>query len=158
MRRIVPAIVAALAATPGLAGDQAKAPEWMAGYWLSCEGGRQTAEVWINGGGEELLVGVNLNGAAPDQAFEFMRMGKVDGKLAFIASPNAAPQTVFPLKNMDGTRAVFENPAHDFPQRVIYERAGNLLKARIEGELNGEAQGMDWTFRSAALGENCAAG
>lgn len=130
-------------------------PAWMAGYWLSCEGGRQTAEVWIDGGGEALLVGVNLSGAAPGQAFEFMRMTEVGGRLAFIAMPNAAPETVFPLKNMEGARAIFENLAHDFPQRVIYERAGEALKARIEGAVDGEQQSMDWTFRAASLGENC---
>jgi hypothetical protein len=139
-----------------LAAADPSAPEWMAGYWLSCEGGRQTAEVWINGGGSDLLVGVNLNGAPPKQAFEFMRMAKVDGKLAFIASPDAAPQTAFPLKTMEGTRAVFENLTHDFPQRVIYERDGDLLKARIEGVSKSGEQGMDWTFHSARLGENCA--
>lgn len=142
--------------------EGARAPAWMAGYWLSCEDGRQTAEVWINGGGGDLLVGVNLNGpilkdSAPKQAFEFMRMAAVEGKLAFIAMPNAAPQTVFPLKSLGGTRAVFENPAHDFPQRVIYERDGDTLKARIEGVADGEEQGVDWTFRAAPLGENCPA-
>lgn len=147
--------VFALAAGYASAADEARAPAWMAGYWLSCEGGRQTAEVWINGGGGDLLVGVNLNGAAPKQAFEFMRMTAVDGRLAFIAMPNAAPETVFPLKSLEGARAVFENPAHDFPQRVIYERDGDALKARIEGVAGGEEQGMDWTFRGAPLGENC---
>ncbi len=87
-----------------------------------------------------------------------MRITAVDGRLAFIAMPNAAPETVFPLQSMNGPRAVFENPAHDFPQRVIYERADDLLKARIEGSIDGEEQSMDWTFRSAPFGENCAAG
>jgi hypothetical protein len=136
------------------------APDWLTGYWLSCEGGRQTAVVWLGGGGDALLVGVNLNGpilkdSAPKQAFEFMRMTEVEGKLAFIAMPNSAAETVFPLKSMAGQRAVFENPTHDFPQRVIYERDGDALKARIEGSVAGEQESMDWTFRAAPVGENC---
>ncbi len=30
-------------------------------------------------------------------------------------------------------RVVFENTAHDFPQRIIYWKDGNDLRARIEG-------------------------
>jgi hypothetical protein len=56
---------------------------------------------------------------------------------------------------MAGQRAVFENPTHDFPQRVIYERDGDALKARIEGSVAGEQESMDWTFRAAPVGENC---
>lgn len=150
------ALAGLIAACAAGCADAGETPlNWVAGYWLSCENGRQTAEVWINGGGSDLAVGVNLNGAPPKQSFEFMRLATVEGRLAFIASPDAAPQTVFPLKSLSGSRAVFENLAHDFPQRVIYERAGDLLKARIEGVENGEEQGMDWTFRKAALGEKC---
>ena len=144
-------------AIAGPPAHAAAAPDWMTGYWLSCDG-VQTAEAWIDGAPGGMLVGVNLNGKPPKQSFEFMRIATVDDRLAFIASPSDAPPTVFPLKSLEAQRAVFENPAHDFPQRVIYERRADTLSARIEGDINGETQSADWTFHLADLGADCPAG
>jgi hypothetical protein len=44
-------------------------------------------------------------------------------------------------------QAVFENLAHDFPQRVIYRRCDADLCARIEGTVGGQVQGIDWRYR-----------
>ena len=43
--------------------------------------------------------------------------------------------------------AVFENPEHDFPQRIIYRRsAADSLHARIEGPRNGQVRGVDFRY------------
>jgi hypothetical protein len=52
---------------------------------------------------------------------------------------------------------VFENLAHDFPQRIIYSRAGDQLTARIEGPMNGKPAAMEWRYRAAALNQRCPA-
>ena len=41
---------------------------------------------------------------------------------------------------------MFENAAHDFPQRVLYWREGEFLKARIEGTLKGKERAQEWRF------------
>ena len=43
---------------------------------------------------------------------------------------------------------VFANPAHDFPQRVIYKVAsdGSLL-GRVEGRENGREKGFDFPMK-----------
>jgi hypothetical protein len=46
------------------------APDWMSGYWLTCEDGRETAESWI-GAGTDTLLGTNLSGGG---AYEFLRI------------------------------------------------------------------------------------
>jgi len=45
---------------------------------------------------------------------------------------------------------IFENAAHDFPQRIIYRLNddGSLL-ARIEGKRGGELKGVDFPMRRA---------
>ncbi|MGH8854313.1 MAG: hypothetical protein ACREWI_08545 [Telluria sp.] len=44
---------------------------------------------------------------------------------------------------------MFENPAHDFPQRIIYRRVGDTgLHARIEGK----GKGIDFPMRRTACG------
>jgi hypothetical protein len=45
------------------------------------------------------------------------------------------------------TEAVFENPGHDFPQRIIYRREGDSLIARIEGEVDGRRRSAQWEWR-----------
>lgn len=45
----------------------------------------------------------------------------------------------------------FENLAHDFPQRVIYRRAGaDSLIARVEGTRAGQPRGFDFPYRRVA--------
>jgi len=38
---------------------------------------------------------------------------------------------------------------------VIYERDGDALKARIEGEIDGQARSMEWNFSAAPLNTRC---
>ena len=47
-------------------------------------------------------------------------------------------------------KAVFENPAHDFPQRILYWLDGaGALHARIEGPQDGKAVGEEWVWTRA---------
>ena len=109
-------------------------------------------ETWI-GAGSGVLLGVNRS---PD-GFEFLRIADNGrGGLSYFSMPNgSSPATEFAMASNEAQRVVFSNPAHDFPQRVIYERTGDRLHARIEGEINGAAQGMDWNFRRAEADERC---
>jgi len=70
------------------------------------------------------------------------------GQIAFIAHPSGQSEASFPLVRLSGQEAVFENPQHDFPQRVIYRRDGELLTGRIEGSEGGETKGFDFPMRS----------
>lgn len=128
-------------------------PTWLSGYWLSCEGGRETAENWI-GADAGMLLGTNRSG----DAYEFLRIAPNGrGGLSYFSMPNGrSPPTEFAMTAHAGQRAVFENPAHDFPQRIIYERSGDTLTARIEGPgENGQTASMEWRFRRAAPDTRC---
>lgn len=130
--------------------------DWLVGYWLACSRGTQTAEAWI-GAGSGLLVGAN-HGLRPDgPSFEHMRIGlQENGQLAYFASPAGAPAVAFALKSQGNQVVTFENLKHDFPHRVIYSRKGDELIGRIEGVVDREQQSMEWHYRLAPLGENCA--
>jgi hypothetical protein len=47
--------------------------------------------------------------------------------------------------------AVFENPTYDYPRRIVYERKGNRLDARIEGEQDGQPISEQWSWRRTTL-------
>jgi hypothetical protein len=49
---------------------------------------------------------------------------------------------------MSEAEIVFEDPAHDFPQRVIYRKnADGSVTARTEGTMNGQLRGVDFPFK-----------
>ena len=50
---------------------------------------------------------------------------------------------------------MFENPSHDFPQRVIYWREGSVLAARVEGQIDGRTEGEEWRLSRNSGGEGC---
>jgi hypothetical protein len=125
-------------------------PDWLSGYWLNCDNGRQTAESWI-GAGSGTLLGTNLSA----EGFEFLRVAENGrGGYGYFSMPNArSPATEFTMVTHEPNRAVFENVQHDFPQRIIYTRDGDTLHARIEDA--GATQGADWDFRRVAQDTRC---
>lgn len=52
-------------------------------------------------------------------------------------------------------RAVFANPGNDFPHRIIYERQGDRLIARIEGANDDPQRSAEWTFIRTDLNSRC---
>lgn len=130
------------------------APDWMGGYWLSCDDG-EVAENWI-GAGTGTLVAVNLT-QGREAHYEFLRVARDEtGAYGYFSMPEGVgPPTEFRMISHEGQRAVFENPTHDFPQRVIYERTGDVLHARIEGTMNGRAGSADWTFQRRPVDTRC---
>ena len=80
--------------------------------------------------------------------FEFMRiMQEETGGVYLVASPSGQRETRFKLREVKGTEAIFENPANDFPQRVIYRREGDSLLGRIEGVSKGKEKAIDFPLK-----------
>ena len=67
------------------------------------------------------------------------------------AEPSGQAPADFEASAVSDSLITFENPAHDFPQRVIYRRRGSdSLIARIEGTRNGRVRGVDFPYARAA--------
>lgn len=127
---------------------------WMAGYWLDCANGREVSETWSDPR-VGLMAGHAVTVSRGRVSFEMSHIGPTPRGFAYVAQPGGAAPTVFVLAESGPNRAVFANPENDFPTRIVYERDGDALKARIEGEINGQAQSMEWTFTSAPLNTRC---
>jgi hypothetical protein len=80
-------------------------------------------------------------------AHEFMQIRENDGRVVFIARPSGQAEATFTLVKSAAGEVVFENPQHDFPQRVIYRRAGETLTGRIEGTQNGKPRSAEFPMR-----------
>ena len=147
--RLAAAAAAALlliGAAPG-ASTTAEDLAWLAGVWVDEKpDGSWTEESWGRPRGGAML-GTSLAGKG-DKAgwFEFMRIAPDEaGRLAFHASPGGAPASAFPLVGAGKREARFENPAHDYPTRIVYRRDGDVLLATISGP--GGAKPQSWRFR-----------
>jgi len=142
-----------------LAAAQADGPEqpdldWLAGYWLSCEDGVEVAETWSARRGG-IMLGTSITVGDDAFSWEQMRIEAEPEGLVFHAQPRGQAPAAFRLARGGPNEAVFENPAHDFPQRVIYRRDGDRLTGRIEGGSGSRAQAVEWHYRSAPLNARC---
>lgn len=119
---------------------------WLSGAWVSEASGKWTEELWTAARGGVLL-GVNRSGrGARATGFEFMRIAAdQDGTISFWASPGGKAPVAFPLISSRPREAVFENPANDYPTRIVYRRKGEALLATISGPAGQNP--TRWTFR-----------
>jgi len=133
----------ALAASP----TDIAAVAWMAGSWGGSDGGMEMEEVWLAPKGGAML-GLHRDVAKGRMvSFEFLRIEANKEGLVYLASPGGRPATPFRLIENTKTRAVFANPAHDFPQRILYWLAENgRLHARIEGSQGGKPASQEWSW------------
>ncbi len=72
-------------------------------------------------------------------------------QILYIASAegqNNQQAVAFKLVNRNNDTFIFENPEHDFPQRVIYELPKHeKLHAWIEGTINGQSRRSDYHYK-----------
>lgn len=68
--------------------------------------------------------------------FEFSRIADDGAGVAFRPYPNGEATVSFALVRSSPFEAVFENPDHDHPQRIVYRRLGDRLTAEV-GNLDG---------------------
>jgi hypothetical protein len=144
----------ALAALLGLAlAGQAAPPAatiadlaWMSGTWASGDPARWTEEHWSAPRGGTMM-GYSRSGRGEAlREWEFLRIAPgPDGALAYQAQPGGRPAVLFRLVAHDGASATFENPAHDFPQRIRYVRDRETMTATIS-RIDG-SNAMSWSFR-----------
>lgn len=124
---------------------------WLEGVWTGVSGGVTMEEHWTSpaGGG---LVGMHKdvrNGRMI--SFEFFRIVADSNRVCYLTSPNGAPATTFCAIELGKSKVVFENLAHDFPNRILYWRdERGRLHARIEGTIEGRPSSQDWTWTKRA--------
>jgi len=120
---------------------------WMAASWSGTDGTVSTTEMWLDPAGGVML-GLHHDVFGPERSFfEFLRIAPdEDGNPTYHASPMGRTATPFRLTECRPLRAVFENPAHDYPQRIVYERENDTLVARIEGSEEGERKSSEWRW------------
>ena len=68
--------------------------------------------------------------------------------LPVVEDQNNGEAVPFKLVDSETNRFIFENPAHDFPQRIIYHFiTADSVVARIEGTKEGKSMGSNYYFK-----------
>jgi hypothetical protein len=123
---------------------------WFAGCWQQVNRARGTVvdEQWMAPhGGTMLGMSRTIRGDSALVEFEHLQVLQRNGRAVYHAEPSGQTPTDFEAASVSDTVVVFENPKHDFPQRIIYRRRGaDSLLARIEGTMNGQARGVDFPY------------
>ena len=152
----IAAIIAAVALTLAALPLHAQKPQpaglariaWLAGCWESVTPRRSIEEVWMAPrAGTMLGMGRTVRGDSLFQ-YELVVIREQAGRLAYEAHPSGQPSETFPAREVTDTSVVFENLAHDFPQRVGYELvSADSVVAWIEGSRGGNVRRIDFPYR-----------
>jgi hypothetical protein len=121
---------------------------WLQGCWELSSGDRLVEEQWTRPrGGIMLGVGRTTRDGRLIE-YETVVLRQQEGRLAYEAHPSGQEAAVFLSTEVTDTRVVFENSAHDFPQRVGYElRSPDALSAWVEGDVKGQSRRIDFPYR-----------
>ena len=139
-------IALALSQSPDLA-----ALSWMSGCWRQESPSRTVDEVWMAPAGDAML-GMSRTVATGRMVdHEFLQIRLQEGRIVYVAKPARQPEATFTAATVSPREVVFENPAHDFPQRIIYRlQPHGDIAARIEGMQNGRPRGVDFRMKRVA--------
>jgi hypothetical protein len=147
----------ALAALAAAALDDTRAAgtldelRWLAGTWKRDGAPAASYETWRSSSDRTLEGEGWREGAEPGtrQVLETLLLVEMGGEIFYVAKVPENPYPVpFKLTSLADGRAVFENPGHDFPTRVGYERqADGSVLAWIEGPGQDAPRRIEFRFR-----------
>lgn len=148
MRLLIALTVLALTTSAHAApADDVAKLTWMAGSWIHEKDGVVTRETWLPPL-EGAMAGAGQTNAPGKRPFiSHYKITAEPAGATFTAYLPGQPPTPFVLLPGPDGEAVFENKAHDFPQRIIFRRCDDTLCARIEGVLKGKPESEAWRYR-----------
>ena len=145
----------ALASTTLFAGGQGPVANdvtqlaWLAGCWQIARGEQVIDEQWMAPRAGLMLGMSRTVRAGRTTSTEFVTLRVVDGRVVYEANPSGQKPTPFAATTVSADRAVFENPSHDYPRRITYERKGDAaLTASIDDGTGGKR--VEYPFRRLA--------
>ncbi len=128
---------------------------WLAGAWVGTRGSTGAISIeerWSPPKGGGMLAISRTVSRDRISAFEYLRVLERDGGLVYVAQPNGGPGTEFVLTSISGKRAVFDNPRHDYPKRIVYELSEEVVLTATVGFMKGGTPGRFEFRREVASG------
>src|SRR4030095_16742040 len=112
---------------------QTKSPlenlSWLSGCWEGRDGDSLLEEHWSKPEGQSMLGFGRTIKNNKTVSYEFLQIREEMGGLVYLPQLQGGAPVPFRLTAFDKDKFVFENPSHDFPQRIIYQRQNLMLLA-----------------------------
>ena len=124
---------------------------WMTGCWAAEQGPIVIEEQWNKPAGGQMMGVARTIRSGKVVQHEFLLIDTdAEGVFYLPRLSNGAEPVKFRLTTQSASEAIFENPAHDFPQRILYRKTDGGLFARIDGKQNGKDRAVDFPMKSVA--------
>jgi len=135
---------------PGAPSQELEQLAWMAGCWEGQGGKTRFEEQWMRPAAGSMLGMARATAGDKTVFTESLHIGKKGDEvtLTVIIGMSGKP-TPFKMIRSSDKEVVFENPAHDFPQRIIYRQQADGLLGRIEGQEKGKSRSEDFPMKRA---------
>lgn len=133
----------------GALGAEIDKLTFMAGCWAGPFGDQVNQEMWMRpAAGTMMGLARNLKGDRTT-FIEFTLINEENGVLGMTVQLKlAGEKTRFTVQRLRAGEVIFENPVHDFPQRILYRAQGkNRLFARVEGVAKGKAMSEEFPMK-----------
>jgi hypothetical protein len=122
---------------------------WLAGCWESRSANRAVLEMWMPPAGGLMMGASRTTVGGTTREYEQLRLHAAGDTLVYTALPSGQREAAFRSTSVSPTELIVENPAHDFPKKIMYRRVGaDSLIARVEGPgPNNTTRGFDVKMR-----------
>lgn len=128
---------------------------WLQGCWAAVGNDGVVEEQWMAPRGKAMIGSSRTAGRDRLLGYEFVIVREDGDRLGYEVRPSGKPPVVFMSSQVGDDSVVFENPQHDYPQRIGYRRNGqNAVLAWIEGTQKGQMRRVEFPYRQVV----CAGG
>jgi len=147
---------AAPPAAPAAAADPLAEFDWLGGCWRGSVNQRDFREHWMPPQGGMLLGVSQVVMAGKTVGYEYLKIETRPDGVYYVNVPSEGKETAFRYAGMTidtaGDRGdrlyAFENPALEFPRRIVYRHAtGGWLYAEVDGKVNGADRQVIYPMR-----------
>ncbi|MES2379414.1 MAG: DUF6265 family protein [Bacteroidota bacterium] len=126
---------------------------WLIGNWENKSSEGNASEVWKKENDSTLLGASYFIMGKDTASTEFISLHQTGKEIFYaptIPGQNGGLPIEFKLTQSDNNSLVFENPAHDFPQKITYTKITNdSLVAEISGKQQGKEKAMQFPMKRA---------
>ncbi|MDV6170381.1 DUF6265 family protein [Flavobacterium sp. DG1-102-2] len=130
---------------------QIKKAEWFIGNWQNTTDEPNFGETWKQANDSVLKSKAYFVKNGQISYYEFVTLVESAGKLNYIVTvpnQNEGEAVSFEMTSANENQLVFENPKHDFPNKIIYNKVGNdSLVAEISGMQDGKPTTQKFAMR-----------
>lgn len=98
--------------------------------------------------GDLMLGASRTTVGATTSEYEHLRLKPESDRLVYTAIPSGQREASFTSTLISDSMLVFENPAHDFPQKITYRRRGaDSVIAQVEGPGSNGVRRVNFAYR-----------